>query len=92
MPICACRFKPSDVIFAAASDAGGVAASAAEKAQLAWQACAADSSLASAARARAAPLAWGSHRARRRAPSALAEEMQSLSGALAEAEWLQLLP
>ena len=79
------------MIFATSSDAGGVATDKSDKAQLAWQVYAADSSLASGSRARVSPLAWRSHRAKRAVPSTLAGEVQALSGALAEAEWLQLL-
>eukprot|EP00959_Pyramimonas_sp_CCMP1952_P177693 3713903-Pyramimonas_sp.AAC.1 len=73
------------MLFATASDCGGVAANSGDKPQQAWQVHAADAALSRGSRARVTPLAWRSCRVKRQVPSTLAGEVQSLSAALAEA-------
>eukprot|EP00959_Pyramimonas_sp_CCMP1952_P342269 7170769-Pyramimonas_sp.AAC.1 len=74
IPIAVWRFKEDQMIFGAASDAGGIGAARPGRAQQAWQVYAADQSLSTDRLSRVTPLAWRSSRLRRQVPPTLGGE------------------
>ncbi|CAK0885219.1 unnamed protein product, partial [Prorocentrum cordatum] len=74
---------------ATASDAGGPGSAHRGGAQGAWLAMAADASIRANKRARVSVLSWESQRLKRVLSSTVAAETLALSGAVAEAQWLQ---
>ena len=91
VPLIVWPFRPGRMVFATASDCGGVGGLDNDKVQQAWQVYAADASISEGNLARVTPTAWRSSRIRRAVPSTLGGEVLALSGAVAEAEWLQML-
>ena len=77
--------------FVAVSDAGGPGTAKNDGSQGAWLVMAADASIRQNKRARVSILSWRSTRLKRAVSSTVAAETLSLSAALAEAQWLQVL-
>ena len=77
--------------FVTISDAGGPGSARRNGCQGAWLVAAAEAAIRSNQKARVSVLAWRSTRFKRAISSTIAAETLSLSGALAEAQWMQIL-
>ncbi|CAK0840726.1 unnamed protein product, partial [Prorocentrum cordatum] len=80
---------PLSLVFVAASDASGPGSASRGGSQGAWLVMAADASIRANRRARASLLSWRSQRLKRVISSTVAAETLALSGAVAEAQYLQ---
>ncbi|CAK0848367.1 unnamed protein product, partial [Prorocentrum cordatum] len=82
---------PLSLTFVTASDASGPGSASRGGSQGAWIVMAADAAIRANQRARVSVLSWRSQRLKRVISSTVAAETLSLSGAIAEAQWLHVL-
>ncbi|CAK0863956.1 unnamed protein product, partial [Prorocentrum cordatum] len=82
---------PHSLAFATASDAGGPGGARRGGAQGAWLVLVADAGIRKNVRAKVSLLSWHSQRLKRVVASTVAAETLSLSSAVSEAQWLQVL-